>query len=138
MRGLLADENVQGHLPYLRRLLEGFSLWAILSAINLDFVTFSDLQLPSGLDDRQLWNHCQQNGWVLFTDNRNLEDQTSLQATLMDSWRMGHLPVLTLASKRKFEEKSEYAKRVAIDIAEILFGIAQGEYRDQPRIFVPR
>jgi hypothetical protein len=90
------------------------------------------------LDDRSLWNRCQQDGWVLFTDNRNQEDENSLQATLMDSWQMGHLPVLTLANKGRFENSAAYAKRVATDVAELVFGIAQEEYRDRPRIYVPR
>jgi hypothetical protein len=31
----------------------------------------------------------------------------------------------------------EYAERVASDVAELLFGIAEQQYRDQPRIYVP-
>ncbi len=138
MRGLLGDVNVQGHLPYLRQLLETLDLWTVLAEIPLAFATFPDLQLPRDLDDRSLWNRCQQDGWVLFTENRNDEDENSLQATLADSWRMGHLPILTLANKGRFEHSARYAKRVAIDVAELLFGIAQEEYRDQPRIYVPR
>jgi hypothetical protein len=30
MQGLLADVNVEGHLPYLRRLLESRDLWLII------------------------------------------------------------------------------------------------------------
>jgi hypothetical protein len=136
--GLLADVNVQGHLSYLRQLLEILDLWAVLAELNLNLVTFPDLNLPRDLDDRTLWNRCQRDGWVLFTENRNHEDENSLQATLTDSWQRGHLPVLTLANKGRFENSSSYAKQVAIDVAELLFGIAQGEYRDQPRIYVPR
>ncbi len=136
--GLLADVNVQGHLPYLRRLLEALDLWDVLAELHLRFATFRDLTLPRDLDDRSLWNRCQQDGWVLFTENRNHEDENSLQATLTDSWRVGHLPVFTLANKGKFEHSPAYARRVATDVAELLFGIAQGEYRDQPRIYVPR
>jgi hypothetical protein len=137
MRGLLADVNAQGHLPYLRRLLEKLDLWSVLAELHLDLVTFRDLNLPHDLDDRTLWNRCQQDEWVLFTDNRNHENENSLQATLADSWREGHLPVVTLANKGKFDHSVDYAKRVAIDVAELLFGIYQGQYRDQRRIYVP-
>jgi hypothetical protein len=58
MRGLLADENLQGHMPYLRRLLQILDLWIVLSELKLDLVTFPDLTLSRGLDDRLLWNHC--------------------------------------------------------------------------------
>ena len=138
MRGLLADVNVQGHLPYVKQLMENLGLWPVLAELELELVTFHDLKLPPRLDDRSLWNHCQDEGWALFTENRNHDGPDSLHATLMDSWRVGHLPVLTLANKGKVEHNREYAQRIATDIAELLFGIELGDYRDQRRIFVPR
>src|SRR5947209_98409 len=137
MHGLLADVNVQGHLTYLRRILELVGLLQVLTALGLDLVTFADIGLPRDLDDRSLWHLCQENGWVLFTENRNHDGPDSLQATLTDAWHSGNLPVLTLVNKTRFEHSREHAERVARDVAELLFGIAQGEYRDQPRIFVP-
>ncbi len=134
MRGLLADVNVQGHALYLRQVLDTLGLWPVLAELSLHFATLSDLDLPLDLDDRTLCGHCQQHGWVLFTENRNHDGPNSLHATLADSWQLGHLPVLTLANKEKFEHSREYAKRVATDVAELLFGIEQGEYR----IYVPR
>jgi hypothetical protein len=138
MRGLLADVNVQGHLSYLCRLLETLELLPILADMQLDFATFPQLEIPQNLDDRHLWNYCQQHCWVLFTANRNHEGPNSLQATLADSWQTGHLPVLTISNMGKFEHSPEYAQRVAKDVADLMFGIAQQEYRDQGRIFVPR
>jgi hypothetical protein len=138
MQGLLADVNVQGHLIYLRGLLRRLDLDAVLDEVGLQLKTFPDLGLPGGLDDRSLWAYCQGGGWVLFTENRNDDGPDSLQATLTDSWRSGHLPVLTLASKGRFERDLGYALRVAADVAEFLFGVAQGQYRDQPRLYVPR
>ena len=138
MQGLLADVNVQGHLPYLRRVLVALDLWGVLVAQSLRLVTFTDLQLPRDLDDRALWTYCQRDGWVLFTENRNHDGPDSLQATLLDSWKEGHLPVLTLSNKRRFERDPEYARGVATDVAELLFGIEQQEYCDTPRIYVPR
>jgi len=138
MRGLLADVNVQGHLPYLRRLLDLLGLWAVLAELRLELVTFADLGFPRDLDDRSLWSRCQRDGWVLFTENRNHDGADSLEATLTDSWRNGQLPVLTLANKGRFEHSRAYAQQVAEDVAELLFGVAQNEYRDQPRIYVPR
>jgi hypothetical protein len=136
MQGLLADVNVQGHLSYLRRLLEDLDFCPVLAELGLQFAAFRGLGLAMDLDDRELWNCCQQQGWVLFTENRNHDGSDSLQATLADSWRPGHLPVLTLANKSEFEHSREYAVSIATDIAELLFGIAQGEYHDRPRIDV--
>ncbi len=137
MFGLLADENLQGHLPYLRHLFESLDLWGVLSVLSIQLATFPDIKLSRGTDDRTLWNRCQKDGWVLFTENRNQDGPDSLQATLLDSWKVGLLPVLTLSNKNRFEHSRAYAERVAKDIAELLFGIVHGEYHDQSRIFVP-
>jgi hypothetical protein len=138
MQGMLADVNVQGHLPYLRRLLENLHLWPILAELGIALVTFPDLGLDRGMDDRPLWNYCQEHRWVLFTENRNHDGPDTLHATLTDSWEAGCLPVLTLANKARFEHSPEHAERVTRDVAELLFGIHFGEYRDQHRIYVPR
>lgn len=137
-QGLLADANVQGHLKYLRRLLEELDLLAILQRLGLQLVTFSDLGLPGELEDRTLWNLCQRDGWVLFTDNRNNESADSLEATIRDSWKVNDLPVLTVSDKNRFENDRVYGERVAADVADILFGILEQEFLDQPRIFIPR
>ena len=72
MRGMLADVNVQGHLVYLRWRLEALDLWSVLVALQLEFATFADLQIPAAIDDRFLWNLCQRRtgtttGWTRFT-----------------------------------------------------------------------
>ena len=138
MRGLLADVNVERHARYLNQLLEHLSLWSVLAEFHLELVTFRDVGLPRDLLDRPLWNRCQDDGWVLFTENRNRDDEDSLEATLADSWHVGNLPVLTLSSKSAFEGRARYREQVATDVAEVLFGVIQGEYLDQPRIYVPR
>ena len=137
MPGLLADVNLQGHLPYLRRLMEGQGLLEILREMGISLAIFSDLGLDRGTDDRTLWHFCQDNDWGLFTDNRNHEDENSLNATIQDSWREGHLPILTLANKGRFENSETYAARVAQDVAELLVVAFLDEIRDRPRIFVP-
>lgn len=136
MRGLLADVNVQGHIGYLERLIQHLRLAELLDGIQ--FATFPDLGLSRHLDDRTLWEFCQREGWVLFTENRNRDEVDSLQETIVDSWQMGDLPVLTLANKSAFETSRRYADRVAHDVADVLFGIKhEGRHRDQPRLFIP-
>ena len=138
MQGLLADVNVQGHLPYLLHLLEALDLLALLAGLNLEFATFPDLNIPRRIDDRALWKFCQENGWVLFTADRRMVCADSLEATLRDSWQTGLLPVITLSNRGRFENNGQYAKRVAKDIGQILFDIAlEPGNRDRPRIFVP-
>jgi hypothetical protein len=137
MAGLLADVNLQGHLLYLERLLHGLGLLEVLRELGLTLATFRDLGLDPSMHDRALWHYCQANGWVLFTDNRNRDDENSLEATLRDSWRVGHLPILTLARKPEFENSASYATQVAEDVADLLFSVFHEGVRDRPRIYVP-
>lgn len=43
-----------------------------------------------------------------------------------------------IADKRRFEKVADYRKRVAADVADLLFGILDGEFCDRDRIYVPR
>ena len=137
MRGLLADVNVAAHAEYMRGLMESLGLASVLDELDLALQTFSDLAIAPDADDRFLWNYCQENGWVFFTDNRNDDGADSLKATLDISWRPGCLPVVTLGSKARFEDDDAYHRHIAEDVAEILFGVYHGQYRSQPRIYVP-
>ena len=137
MRGILADVNVQGQLPYLVRLMENMGLTDILEDLQLRFFTFRDFGLSPRMDDRSLWQFCQLGKFVLLTENRNHDGPDSLTATLLDSWVQGLLPVLTLGNKGKFDNHPEYAVRVAGDIADLLFDFAHGAQRDRARIFIP-
>jgi hypothetical protein len=85
MQGLLADVNVAGHLLYMSRLLKFLDLWPILADIDIRLMTLSELEWPRDIDDRQLWHRCQDDGWILCTENRNKEGPDSLEATLRDS-----------------------------------------------------
>lgn len=138
IKGLLADANLAGHFDYLLRLLEKFELAAVFVELSLDLLTIDDVGLRLDIDDRSLWEFCQRERWVLFTENRNAAGTDSLQQTLDDSWQPGCLPVITLANKIEFEQSTDYRQRVAIDVAELLFGVASGDYLDESRIYVPR
>lgn len=137
MQGLLADVNVQGHLHWLRNLLKSVDLWTLLEVEGIRFESFAGIGLRNNLDDRSIWEFCQANGWVLFTNDKNNDGRNSLQATLDDSWQPGHMPVLTLANQGRFVRGGDYSRRVANDVAEILIGLKTGEVCDRPRIYVP-
>ena len=138
MRGLLADINVQGHLRYLRLVIRECGLEPFLAEAGVVLATFPDVGLGRTTGDRTIWDFCQRDGWVLFTEDRNREGADSLQAVIEDSWAVGCLPVLRLSNKGRFERSPVYARRVAEDVAEILYGAArEGKYRDTPWIPVP-
>lgn len=138
MRGLLADKNVEGHQARVATILGPSGLRQALADLGLEFATFAQAGFERNMDDRTLWQRCQEDGWVLFTDNRNDDGETSLQATLASLWSPGKFPVLTLANKRRFEQDAEYRRQTAEDVAELLFSILAGDARDCDRIYVPR
>ena len=139
MRGLLFDVNIQSHRAHFARLLDQNGLSAVFAELGVSMKILADLKLPLDIDDRSLWYHCQSQDFVLLTDNRNEHGSESLQATLVDSWMIGNLPVLTLSSKTRLARDRAYAQRVAADIADVLFGVFQsGEFRDQARVWIPR
>lgn len=110
-------------MNYLRHLLVANDLQQILDELRLRLMTFAEVGLALDLDDRPLWSFCQQNSWVLITENRNQDGPNSLEATLADSWSLGQLPVLTLSNKRRFQLDRDFATRVAFDVAQILFDL---------------
>ncbi len=139
MRGLLADVNLEAHAERLPGLFDRLGLGDVLAGAHLVVATLNEIGLPLAANDRFLWTYCQQQGWVLFTDNRNDDGPDSLEATLRDSWSPGCLPVVTLAKQLRFMRSGPYRRRVAEDLAELLFAISQDEsrYRSSPRIWVP-
>lgn len=77
---------------------------------------------------------------MLLTDNRNGADPDSLEQVISQAYRDGRqefFPVATLGSKSKFENDTTYAERVAVDVADILFALADGPSNAAARVFVP-
>ena len=105
MRGLLADVNVAAHAQSLRGLFDSLGLAAILSKMDLVVCTFSDLGIAPDADDRFLWNYCQENGWVFFTDNRNDDGADSLKATLDEMLASGLLASRDAGQKGPLPER---------------------------------
>ena len=137
--GLLVEVHLQGHCKYLEEhVLPALGVLPVLAELGLRFVTFKDLGIPRDIKDRDLWTLSQDQGWVLFTEDRNKQDPDSLEQTLRDSWTPGDFPVLTLASKSRLEHDRAYAEEVGNDLATFLFNIACGKFHDQPRLWVPK
>ncbi len=132
----MADENVDGHLARLARLMAVADL--IVYFPDLVYVSSLALGLLPGTPDRIVWKFCQREQWVLLTANRNHDGPDSLNATILDSWHPGLLPVLTLMDATRFRRGGPYAAFVAGDAADVLYGLTLGEYRDQSRIHLPR
>lgn len=138
MQGLLADVNIQGHLRAVELYWSDQGYDDLFGSLGLTVFRFPDFDLPQAIDDRTLWHFCQDEGRILLTDNRNHEDESSLEATLSNSLEEDSLPVLTPESKENFQHNRAYQRAVAESIAEILFGVAEErKYLGVGRIVLP-
>ena len=132
---LLADNNADGHVAFLVRLLvsdEWLDLW---NALNLATVEFEDLDLPRDASDDKLWRTCQQEQVVLITTNRNASGPDSLEMTIRNENRPTALPVFTLADAERLRIDRAYAERTAESLLEYLMRL--DEVRGTGRIFIP-
>ncbi len=68
----------------------------LLDDLDVQIVTFEDLELEPDARDSEIWHACQRNGIVLLTANRNAESEDSLEATISDHNQSDSLPVLTI------------------------------------------
>lgn len=133
--GVLADVNIQGHVDFLMKLIrsdEWIEFWQFL---NLTYVTFGDVGLRHDSRDADIWQHCQDQGYVLITSNRNREGADSLEATIRSRRTAESLPVLTLADTERLRHDRLYAGRVAVALLQTLLDL--DAVRGAGRLYLP-
>jgi hypothetical protein len=60
----------------------------------------------------EVWNVCQAEELILITDNRNLDSEDSLEATIRRNNSPESLPVFTIADMNQFRTNNPYAECV--------------------------
>ena len=110
--GILADNNVIGHVEYVVRKLQSDYWKEIWESLNLSLFTFEDLLLLPESVDSVVWETCQQYGVVLITANRNAAGEDSLENTIRIRNSSDHLPVITIAQVERVLHDRDYADRV--------------------------
>ena len=74
--------------------------------IQFQFRRPRDYGLPANLPDQEIWRFVQTHRLLLITNNRNNEDETSLQATMWRENTLDSLPIITgLRQKRLDPER---------------------------------
>jgi hypothetical protein len=135
MKGILADNNVEGHLTFLLHHLTGERWRELWSALELALVTFADLGLSPSAADAVLWRACQEKQVILLTANRNEEGPDSLEATIRAHNTPQSLPIFTIATAQQILRSPEYAERVAVRLLEHLYDIEN--LRGAGRMYLP-
>lgn len=128
---LLLDNDISGHGVFLEQGLKETG-WSQLTHFQLK--RLGDYGLPVDLPDDQVWRFVQKHRLLLITNNRNGEDEASLQATLGRENTLASLPVITVSDKDALV-RSDYRQRVAHRIAEIVIYLEN--YLGSGRLYAP-
>src|SRR5437870_10842282 len=112
MDGLLIDNNVEGHVRILERILEGPSWRELWRHLQIPILSFADAGLDTKSIDAVVWRLCQDHRWILITANRNKKGNDSLESVIESQNQANCLPVLTLADAEQIRHSKAYAERV--------------------------
>jgi hypothetical protein len=131
MISILVDHNMEGQATLLggTLLTEG---WLDLVALRL--VTFAEVGLPFDSSDRSVWRFIQAQQMLLLTDNRSMKGEDSLEQTLREENTPTSLPILTIGSVNRLDER-EYREECAERLVEIVLEL--DNYLGASRIFIP-
>lgn len=131
MTDILVDHDVEGQAALLLGTLiaEGW-----LELVAIEFVTFAELDLPVTSSDRAVWRLVQSRQMLLLTNNRNMDDEDSLELTIREESTGASVPVLTIGTIDRMTEP-DYRRRCAARLVEIVLYLE--DYLGAGRIFIP-
>ncbi len=98
------------------------------------FKRLRDYGLPDDHPDQEIWRFAQQQRLWLLTNNRNSDDDASLQATIKRENTPDSLPVITVSDKNKLV-LAEYRQQAVNGLVEIV--ISPERYGGTGRLFIP-
>jgi hypothetical protein len=135
VKGLIADANIQGQVEYLLQRMQADAWAEFWQTLGLVLYRFDDVGLSASATDLEVWNVCQAEHLILITDNRNLDSEDSLEATIRRNNTPESLPVFTIADMNEFRTNSSYVERTA----ETLYGylVRIDEVRGTGRLYLP-
>ena len=96
---------------------------------------FEDIGLSGSSTDLEVWNVCQAEQLIVITDNRNLDSEDSLEATIRRNSSPASLPVFTIADMNQFRINSSYVERVVEALYDYLLRI--DDVRGAGKLYLP-
>jgi hypothetical protein len=128
---ILLDHDIEGLVVFIQAgLME--TGWA--QDLNIQFKRLRDANLAEDSTDQEIWRYVQQERLLLVTNNRNRDDETSLEAVIERENRSDSLPVLTISEQARLLDPT-YRQRVAEKLASII--IDYENYLGTGRVFLP-
>ena len=135
MLRIMADHDVEGHQSRMRAKLEDGSWSEFWAGLDVSVHSFGEFGLSRSTPDAEVWRVCQGRQIVLFTGNRNMESDDSLEATIRRYGTADNLPVFTVADALRVLSDNLYMERVAVKLIELLMDIDR--YRGTGRVYLP-
>jgi len=128
---VLLDHDVEGQAPFLEAGLRetGWNQY-----LHLEFIRLRDLNVPDNATDQEIWRYVQRERFLLLTNNRNREDELSLQATIERESTRDSLPVITVSDKDQLVVPA-YRQQAAHKLAELVIYLEN--YLGVGRVFIP-
>jgi len=77
VKGILADVNIQKYVHILVAIMQSEDYKLFWDHLQIQYLQFADVGLPSNALDTLIWQTCRQRELVLITDNRNQDDDSS-------------------------------------------------------------
>ncbi|HEY9852339.1 MAG TPA: ACP S-malonyltransferase [Leptolyngbyaceae cyanobacterium] len=127
----LIDHNLEGQALIL---LGNLTNRGWVELLSIRFVMFEEIGLSIDSNDRTVWQVAQANQMILLTANRSMKGNDSLEQVLREENNANSLPVLTIGSLARFDER-EYRDRCVDRIVEIVLYIEN--YKGIGRLFIP-
>jgi hypothetical protein len=128
---ILLDHDLEGHLPFLEA---GWRETGWDQYLHLEFRRLHDFNVPDNATDQELWHYVQCEHCLLLTNNRNREDEMSLQATIERENTRDSLPVITVSDKDKLVFPA-YRQQAAHKLAAIIIYLEN--YLGVGRVYIP-
>ena len=128
---ILVDHNLKG---------QALLLWGTLAAeewftlLPQHLLTFEDVGLPVNSSDRAAWRFAQVNRMLLLTGNRSMKGSHSLEQTIREENTFTSLPVITVSSAHRLDERL-YRARCGSRLIEIILDL--DNYLGIGRLFIP-
>jgi hypothetical protein len=128
---LLLDHDLEGLAPFLKA---GWRETGWDQYLHLELLRLRDLNVPDDASDQDIWRYVQREQLLLLTNNRNRENDTSLQATIERENTPDSLSVLTVSDKDRLILPA-YRQQAAHKLAAVIIDLAN--YLGVGRVFLP-
>lgn len=134
MQTILSDHNCEGQAEAIFAALRYRGLFPL---IPMKLIFFGDIGLHISTNDKNVWQLCQNQQYLLLTGNRSAADGVkSLEYNINHFVKPDSLPVITIGNLGRVKADPTYCWRCAENLAEIVLDL--DSVRGVPRLYIPR